>query len=438
MRFWLALHLAAAAAGWEAPAGNGEEVCGNKGYNRSECVAIGCCHFDPLDGGLCWSDVGDGPCSDGGGPPAVQLSGVVGWADGAVLWHDPPRSGWELCHKVTTVFGIAVCVTSAAWSVSQERCNHVVHVFYQLMDNDADGNVDDSTVHAHMVSNGYLLVVPATESDAESTTQTYSLPPGVGQAQMTGVWEAVPNSCDTPTNRGASASDRSTWAAAVDTSDLSCDSQRDATTEEVLHLITMAAAFVYPELWGESYSSAAGAAIQAANGDCGWGYSYDWKDPSGNGCTGPYAYMYDDWTCDCTGHYAYDDWTCDEPCIVVEGIYWASVAYIGGLYTQQRAASIQSEWLLATPDASMAVEPPGVANAISLQAGSPDLYALVADTTSVGHAWLPAIMPDGRYSGTPTGMPMPSTACPANCKPASRRRRLLFASMPCPDGCEPI
>ena len=81
----------------------------------------------------------------------------------------------------------------------------------------------------------------------------------------------------------------------------------------------------------------------------------------------------------------------------MEGIYWASVAYIGGLYTQQRAASIQNEWLMATPDASMAVEPPGVANAISLQAGSPDLYALVADTTSVGHAWLPAIMPDGRY-----------------------------------------
>ena len=44
---------------------------------------------------------------------------------------------------------------------------------------------------------------------------------------------------------------------------------------------------------------------------------------------------------------------------MVEGIYWASVSYMGGLYTRQRAASIQNEWLLATPDASMAVEPPG-------------------------------------------------------------------------------
>ena len=52
--------------------------------------------------------------------------------------------------------------------------------------------------------------------------------------------------------------------------------------------------------------------------------------------------------------------------------------------------------------------PPGVANAISLQAGSPALYALVADTTSEGHAWLPATMPEGRYSGTPTPSPSPS------------------------------
>ena len=119
----------------------------------------------------------------------------------------------------------------------------------------------------------------------------YGAPDGTGTEEMTGIWEAIPNSCDTPTNRGASASDRSTWAAAVDTSGLSCDGGRDATTEEVLHLMTAAAAKVYPQLWGDSYSSAAGAAVQAANGDCGWGYSGDWKDPSGNGCTGQYASM---------------------------------------------------------------------------------------------------------------------------------------------------
>ena len=188
----------------------------------------------------------------------------------------------------------------------------------------------------------------------------------------------------------------------------------------MLHLITAAAAKVYPQLWGDSYSSAAGAAIRAANGDCGWGCSGDWLDPSGTSCT---------------GQYAYDDHTCDEACIVVEGIYsWASISYMGGLYTTQRAASIQVEWLMATPDASMPAEPPGVANAISLQSGSPTLYALVSDTRSDGHAWLPAMVPDGRYSATPTSSP--SSSCPPGCMRA--QRRLLFGSyvsVDCPAGC---
>ena len=38
--------------------------------------------------------------------------------------------------------------------------------------------------------------------------------PPNGKGQMTGIYEAYPNSCDTPSNRGASNTDRSTWAAA--------------------------------------------------------------------------------------------------------------------------------------------------------------------------------------------------------------------------------
>ena len=206
----------------------GEEACEGWGFDRSECAAVGCCDYDE---GSCWSAVGTDSCSGSGG--SVLLSGVAGWADG-VVWHDPP-SGWGACGKVTTVFGVAVCVTPAAWSASQERCDHVVHVFYQLMDNNADGNADDPTVQDEMVGNGYFLFVPATESEAESTGM-HGLPDGIGTPQMTGIWEAIPNSCDAPTNRGASASDRSTWAAAVDTSGLSCDGRRDTTTEEVPRL----------------------------------------------------------------------------------------------------------------------------------------------------------------------------------------------------------
>ena len=200
---------------------------------------------------------------------------------------------------------------------------------------------------------------------------------------MTGLWEAVPNTCDAPGNRGASPTDRSTWSAAIGTTS-GCNTERDATTEEVLHLITEAAVLEYPSTWGKTFSSTAGAAIQAANGDCGWGYSSDFQDPASTACS---------------GQYAYDDDTCDLGCIIVEGIYWASISYMGGLYTTGRADSIKHEWLMPTPDDSMNLLPSGVANARTLQSGSPALYALVSDTTSTGHAWLPAIMPDGNYVG---------------------------------------
>merc|ERR1712194_518441 len=94
-------------------------------------------------------------------------------------------------------------------------------------------------------------------------------------------------------------------------------------------------------------------------------------------------------------------------CLIVEGIYWASVSYIGGLYTKKRASDTRREWLMATPDATMNIEPPSINNAVSLQDGSPALYALVSDTTSTGHAWLPEIMPDGKYQGFANGPTQP-------------------------------
>ena len=46
--------------------GNGEEVCEMHGYSESECLAIGCCQWDPTTdngAGACWSAVGRDPCT---------------------------------------------------------------------------------------------------------------------------------------------------------------------------------------------------------------------------------------------------------------------------------------------------------------------------------------------------------------------------------------
>jgi len=370
-----------------ASAQNGEDACENQGFTQAQCSAVGCCQWDV---GECYSAVGTSTCGGGGGP---LLGGLTGWAKGDVVWHDPP-SGWGSCGKVTTVFGVPICASTAAWAASPSKANHIAHIFYQLLDNDADGVPDDSLLHSHMVSKGYLLWVPSTQSDS---TNDGTWPSSVGQTQMTGIFETFPNTCDAPANRGAIATDRSTWGAAVGNT-RGCDTNRDATTEEILHLITHAAGELYTALWGPSFSSTAGAAISAANGNCGWGYLNSYTDPSSNNCQ---------------GQYAYDDTTCNEECNVVEGIYWASVSYIGGLYTTTSTNTVKNEWLMATPDANMPVYPSGVSNAISLETGSPALYALVSDTTSPGHAWLPAFMPDGRYQGNPGGPPGPPPPTPS-------------------------
>ena len=300
------------------------------------------------------------------------------WGTGAGTWLAP-------CARVTKIFDIPICLTTATWNICSSdptKCNHIANVVAQLMDNDADGKVDDAAVHKHMKDNKYFIITPATDADSESETNM----PNEGKSQMSGLWEAVPNCCDVPANRGASQTDRSTWAAAIGTT-AGCNTQRGATTEEVLHLITEAAAALYPAKWGGSYSSTAGAAVQATNGNCGWGYSGNYQNPS---------------TSSCVGQYAYDDSTCDARCIVVEGIYWAIVSYIGGLYTSDRASSVSQEWLMCTPDDGMTIVPSGVSNAATLQSGSAALFALVGDSTSDGNKWIPAIMPDGAYAGNAT------------------------------------
>ena len=306
------------------------------------------------------------------------------------VWDLPSPSGnLHQCARVTSVFGVRICVTNAAWASAPSKCDHVANVLAELLDNDEDGAPDDPTVLAEMISGGYGLFVTATENEVAN-------PPSSGRWRLFGLFEAVPNACDVPVNRGASATDRASWAGAfvINTTQLGCDTARDATVEEVLHLITEAAAVVFPSLWRTNYTSQAGAALSEANGNCGNGHTGNYISPS------VYPAYY------CSGQYAHDDPTCDVACLVVEGIYWASISYVGGFYWTTRAHQIRTKWLMATPDDGMPLLPWSVANrrvanARTLQSGSPALYALVSDTTSAGHAWLPHTMPDGRYLAPP-------------------------------------
>ena len=233
---------------------------------------------------------------------------------------------------------------------ARTKATHIAQVFYQLIDNDADGVPDDPVHLKHMVNNGYLLWVPLTEEDDKNAG---NWPDEVVDEKyfMIGIFEAEPGTCDSPANRGADPKDRNTWAAVVENTQ-GCEERTDATIEEIHHLMATAAGELWPDLWGPSFKSEAGKAIELTNGNCGWGFKENWIYPASNKCE---------------GQFAYDDETCDEACIVVEGIYWASVSYIGGLYTKKTADDNKSEWLMATPNDGMTIYPKSVTNAKPLQ-----------------------------------------------------------------------
>lgn len=313
---------------------------------------------------------------------AALLTTIVGW-DTSPVFSDPP-SGFEYCGKVTTVFGVAMCVTANAWAAGEAKSSHVANVFYQLLDNDADGCVDDAAILDKMITGNYMLLL---SDGSESVSDDSITASGVKQYGDLGTSEVYVNSCDVPSNRGAINTDRTTWAANADLTGKTCETSRDASTEEVLHLITEAAHVLYAAKWGNTFSSTVGAALSTANGNCGWGKDSNYLNPGTNG--------------QCVGKYAYSDSTCDTACIVTEGIYWASVTYMGGLYTNTRTTGIKDEWLMGVPDSSMTALPSGVTNAATLESGSPTLYALVSDATSADSVWLPTIMPDGKYIASP-------------------------------------
>ena len=360
----------------------GEQACESQSFTKSQCEVVGCCEWDSNS---CWSAVGGGSC--GSTSPTFPVDDVkiptypIGpytptWISGTGIW--------ATCSHITQVFGVTVCLTNKAWNKGRDKVDHIAQVLAQLIDNDADGVADDPNVVKYMAASQMFMFTPYSESDADSASY-----PSHQGGQMTGLFEAQLNCCDTPSNRGASDTDRATWIAAIDNTpgETSCNPNRDATVEEVHHLIGEAASRVYPSIWKTDSTSEAGKSILSLNGDCGWGHSNDWKNPGGANSQ-------------CTGTYAYDDPTCDEECIIMEGIYWSSISWIGGLYTTSRANMAANEWLMTVPDTGMTPLPSNDKNSATLQEGAPALYQLISDTTSEGHKWLPSIMPNGAYTVT--------------------------------------
>eukprot|EP00941_MAST-03F_sp_MAST-3F-sp1_P006235 g6235.t1 len=349
----------------------GEEACEGKNYSQNECESIGCCSYDSNG---CHSSVGNNTCNKTVDASSITLP---------TLGKGPYKPEWingagkfETCEKMTSIFGVYICVTKPAWAASKVKVDHIAHVLAKLLDNNSDGVADDVELVKTMAARRMSLFVAATMDENIS---------GRIIGQESGLWEAIPNSCDVPNNRGANSSDPSTWESAIENTpgNTNCDKTRDATVEEALHLLTEGAAIVWPAIWGKNKNSLSGKAVYKMNGNCGFGYTSDYIHPAeGN----------------CTGYYAYDDKTCTEDCVQVEGVYWGMITLMGGLYTKERVDSIKQEYLLATPYNGMKVLPENLPKAKTFEDGAPDLFALLtAQKNQDGYKWIPTIMPDGHY-----------------------------------------
>jgi len=217
---------------------------------------------------------------------------------------------------ITNVFG-SYAITKK--DVPQSSHDHVAKVLAAYLDNDADGCPDDSLVAQNMADRKASEITLLTEN---YQTHLNSLPQCVQNYLFDNL--AIQGQFESETNPQCSGQ----------TSSANANGCRDATLEEVLHLISNYGYEVtYPELYGssESSNSLLTQAMDVARG--------------GRFTSVPNSYPANAW-------YTYDDYTCDYACMATEYFYWALTSILGAQYVNDNGVCWANvEWRPCTLDA---------------------------------------------------------------------------------------
>jgi len=244
--------------------------------------------------------------------------------------------------KCVEVFGLRVLATSG---VSEAKTLHTANVLAEYLDNDEDGNIDQPEVLAALKgsSNAQIatMVLFATEEEQESKqSQFEAFENSITRAQNLFAMEIFEN--------GSNGSDR------------------DATLEEVLHLVTDKGwDEAFPSIWGEKEGSSIANAMDLARG--------------GKFLTIPSSYPSGAW-------YTYYDETADYGTQVTEYVYWATTTYLGGQDWPGRIHSeFTGEWKPYTRTMLESTD-----------------SAVVALLTSADYKFPISKLPDGNYSPSST------------------------------------
>jgi hypothetical protein len=248
------------------------------------------------------------------------------------------QSASSVFSKYVEVFGLRVLATSG---VSDAKVLHTANVLAEYLDNDENGVIDQAEVLTSLlgssVSRISTMVLFSSESEQNSLdSNLVALETVLTRTQNLFADEIFENG--------------------------SQGENRDATLEEVLHLVTDKGwDEAFPDVWGEKKGSSIANAMDTARG----GYFE----------TIPASYPANAW-------YTYDDQTADYATQVTEYVYWATTTYLGGQNWSDRVHSnFTNEWKPITQADLNSTDP-----------------AVISLLTSSSYNFPITQLPDGNYS----------------------------------------
>jgi len=204
--------------------------------------------------------------------------------------------GFSSTNRKVNVFGIDIY---AVPEVNDSKLLHAANVLAQYLDNNEDGNVDNTIVHNMMIENKAFIIMWKNDNDLDID------PPNDRIGQDLGDDETNPNFVIN--NK---------------------QGQFDASLEEIWHIISHSGyAYAYPEVFGENPGTSLSNAMDIARG----GFFIEIPD----------SYPSNAW-------YSYYDYTCEYDCMATEYIYWAITSILGA--QENRLDEIGDEWILNTAE----------------------------------------------------------------------------------------
>ena len=207
--------------------------------------------------------------------------------------------------KYVNVFGIHVFATA---KTPDAKVLHAATILAEYLDNDEDGQPDNTLVLKALTSRDAFLMMAATERGLDRIDPEEWQEEGFHCGQFQFGEETAPG-------RG----------------------RFDASLEEVLHLITQHGyGNAYPQIFGDHKGTELAKCLDKARG----GYFR----------RVPRRYPKGAW-------FTYDDRSCGYGCQTQEYIYWALTSLLGAQEAPRRCEEISNEWRLCTPEAVKARDP---------------------------------------------------------------------------------